>query len=269
VHSNQTSAEEVRRYWDRHPHGTQFINAPEIAAGSQEFFDRIRPNMDCYRFPYIMARIERESQTLRGKHLLEIGCGLGFDAIEFVKRGVRVTATDLTHANVELARQHFAFAGVTPEALQVEDAYDLSFPDATFDAVYSIGVLGQASDPARMIGEVHRVLKPGGRALICHAYRRPSLFYVLDWWSIVNTVSIGSEIPPVTHFFRETELRDFFKDFVIEEIAREQYRLIPSIRGGLKGAVFTWGLRPLYNLLPEAIAKPFANKASVIAVKPL
>jgi ubiquinone/menaquinone biosynthesis C-methylase UbiE len=263
------SVDEVRTYWERHPHGTQFVGKSEIAVGSKEFFDHIRPNMDCYRFPYIKARIEREGRRLKGKHLLEIGCGLGFDAIEFMKRGVRVTATDLTPANVELARQHFAVAGVTPEAIQVEDAFHLSFPDSTFDAVYSIGVLGQASDPVRMIGEVHRVLKPGGRALICHSYRRPSLFYVLDRWSIVNTVSIGSEIPPVTHFFTETELRDFFKDFVIEEIAREQYRLIPSIRGGLKGAVFTWGLRPLYNLLPEAIAKPFANKASVIAVKPL
>ena len=98
-----TSVDQIKAYWDRHPQGTQFVNCPEITVGSGEFFDHIRPHMDCYRFPYIMARIERESQRLRGKHLLEIGCGLGFDAIEFMKRGVRVTATDLTPANVDLA----------------------------------------------------------------------------------------------------------------------------------------------------------------------
>jgi SAM-dependent methyltransferase len=193
---------------------------------------------------------------------------LGFDAIEFMKRGVRVTATDLTPASVELAARHFAFARVTPEALRVEDAFALSFPDETFDAVYSIGVLLHASDPARMIRQVHRVLRPGGRALICHSYRRPSLFYGLQRLGFVDAVSIGSEAPPVTRFFSDAELRLLFRDFVIEMIEHEQYRLIPSIRGGLKGALFTWGLRPVYNLLPEAIAKQFANKASVIAVKP-
>lgn len=173
----ETTAEEVRAYWEGHPHGTQFLDA-DVPIGSTEFFDRIRPKMDCYRFPYIMARIEREARRLAGKHLLEIGCGLGFDAIEFVKLGVRVTATDLTPANVNLATRHFALAGVTPEAVRVEDAFDLSFPDATFDAVYSLGVLAHVAEPARMIAEIHRVLRPGGRALICHSYRRPSLFYV-------------------------------------------------------------------------------------------
>lgn len=263
------TGDEVRTYWERHPHGTQFVHKPEIAVGSKEFFDHIRPHMDCYRFPYIMARIEREGRRLEGKHLLEIGCGLGFDAIEFMKRGVRVTATDLTPANVELAARHFALAGVTPEAVRVEDAFDLSFADAMFDAVYSIGVLLHASDPARLVSEVYRVLKPGGRALICHSYRRPSLFYALQRLKLMDAVSIGSEVPPVTHFFSDAELRLLFHAFAIEALEHEQYSLIPSIRRGLKGTLFTWGLRPLYNLLPEAIAKRFANKVSVIAVKPL
>jgi ubiquinone/menaquinone biosynthesis C-methylase UbiE len=268
MEAGDTSVDQIKAYWDRHPQGTQFVNGPEITVGSREFFDHIRPHMDCYRFPYIMARIERESQRLRGKHLLEIGCGLGFDAIEFMKRGVRVTATDLTPANVDLAARHFAFAGVTPEALRVEDAFDLSFPDATFDAVYSIGVLGHASDPARMVEEVHRVLKPGGRALICQSYRRPSLFYGLQRLGLINAVSIGSEAPPVTHFFSEAELRLLFRDFDIEEIAREHYRLIPSVRRGFKPALYNHGLRPVYNRLPEALAKRGANKLSVIAIKP-
>ena len=193
---------------------------------------------------------------------------MGFDAIEFMKRGVRVTATDLTPANVDLAARHFAFAGVTPEALRVEDAFDLSFPDETFDAVYSIGVLGHASDPARMVEEVHRVLKPGGRALICHSYRRPSLFYGLQRLGLVDAVSIGDRAPPVTRFFSEAEVRLLFRDFEIEEIAREHYRLISSVRRGFKAVLYNYGLRPAYNLSPVALAKHYANKVSVVAVKP-
>ena len=67
-----------------------------IKPGTPEFFAHIRPWMNPYKFPWIMDRIERESKLLKGKHLLEIGCGMGYDSLEFLKRGVRVTATDLT-----------------------------------------------------------------------------------------------------------------------------------------------------------------------------
>jgi ubiquinone/menaquinone biosynthesis C-methylase UbiE len=262
------SAAEVADYWDRHPHGSQFLKDEQVEIGSREFFDLVRPQMDCYRFTHIIARIEREAAGLYGKHLLEIGCGLGFDAIEFMRRGVRVTATDLTPTNVALAKRHFELAGVQPEAVEVGDAYHLSFAEGTFDAVYSCGVLGQMEDPARALGEIHRVLKPGGRAIMSHVYRRPSLFYVLSRAGSSNVVSIEGETPPVTHFFTEAGFRELFQDFAIEQTEREHHRLIPSVRRGIKAALYNYGLRPVYNLAPEALAKRYANKMSVVAVKP-
>ena len=109
----------------------------------------------------LVDRIEREAAKLRGKHLVEIGCGMGFDSLEFLKRGVRVTATDLTPTAVELARKHFEIAGVKAEDVRVENALDLSFPDETFDAAWANGVLHATSDTPRAIREVRRVLKPG------------------------------------------------------------------------------------------------------------
>jgi SAM-dependent methyltransferase len=115
-----------------------------------------------------------EAQILRGKQLLEVGCGMGYDSLEFLKRGVRVTATDLTENAVLFAARHFEIAGVKPEAVRVENALHLSFPDASFDAVWANGVLHTTGDTQRAVDEVRRVLKPGGRAIISHFYRRPS-----------------------------------------------------------------------------------------------
>ena len=93
----------VHDYWNDHTLGLQYVTDPQLVLGSRAFFDHIRPWMNPFKFPWIMARIEREASLLRGQHLLEIGCGMGYDSLEFIKRGVRVTATDLALMGVTLA----------------------------------------------------------------------------------------------------------------------------------------------------------------------
>jgi cyclopropane fatty-acyl-phospholipid synthase-like methyltransferase len=84
----------VHDYWNTHTLGFQYVTDNNIEVGSPAFFEHIRPWMNPYKFPWIMDRIEREAKFLKGKQLLEIGCGMGYDSLEFLKRGVRVTATD-------------------------------------------------------------------------------------------------------------------------------------------------------------------------------
>ena len=72
----------VRDYWDSHTLGLQYVRDNSLVVGSPEFFAHIRPWMNPYKFPWIMARIEREAAQLQGCHLLEIGCGMGFDSLE-------------------------------------------------------------------------------------------------------------------------------------------------------------------------------------------
>ena len=99
------SVSAVRDYWNSHTLGLQYVRDKSLAVGTPQFFAHIRPWMNPYKFPWIMQRIERESKLLKGKHLLEIGCGMGYDSLEFLKRGVKVTATDLTPSAAELAYQ--------------------------------------------------------------------------------------------------------------------------------------------------------------------
>jgi ubiquinone/menaquinone biosynthesis C-methylase UbiE len=264
--TQSTLSTAVREYWDSHTLGKQYVRDRTLKPGTPEFFAHIRPWMNPYKFPWIMDRINRESALLKGKHLLEIGCGMGFDSLEFLKRGVRVTATDLTPNAVALARKHFDFEGVQAEEVRVETVLALTFPDETFDAVWANGVLHATGDTALAIRECRRVLKTGGRAIISHFYRKPSWMYWLNRYGREN-IEYKEQDPPVNEFYTEREILAMFEGFVIEEVAREHHRALPVHRFGLKAALYHYGFRPLYNLVPAPLAKLFAYKLSVTAVK--
>jgi ubiquinone/menaquinone biosynthesis C-methylase UbiE len=262
----KNTVDEVRAYWDSHPLGVQYVSREGLDVGSPEFFANIRPWMNPYKFPWIMERIDRESRGLQGKHLLEIGCGMGFDSLEFLKRGVRVTATDLTPTAVGLAKRHFDVEGVRAEAVQTENALELSFADDTFDAVWSNGVLHATGDTRRAIAEARRVLKPGGRAMISHFYRKPSWMWWMHRWGREN-IEHKDQDPPVNEFYTEAEIRDFFEGFEIVEAVQEHYRALPVARRGLKAGLYTYAFKPVYNLLPAPLARRLAYKYSITAVK--
>ncbi len=234
--------------------------------GSREFFDYIRPWMNPYKFPWIMERIEREAAILHDGHLLEVGCGMGFDSLEFLKRGVKVTATDLTPNAVELTRRHFELEGVEAEDVRVESLPDLSFSDETFDAVWANGVLHHTGDTEGAVRETRRVLRPNGRAIISHFYRRPSWMYWVSRLGREN-IEFREEDPPVTRFYTEHEILAMFAGFRIESVAREHYRALPVARRGMKAMLYTRFFKPAYNAVPARVAERLAYKFSVTAVK--
>jgi SAM-dependent methyltransferase len=256
----------IHDYWNTHTLGLQYMTDTSLPIGSPEFFEHIRPWMNPYKFPWIMARIEREAALLRGKHLLEVGCGMGYDSLEFLKRGVRVTATDLTPNAVRIAQRHFGVAGVQAEAVRTANALDLPFPDNTFDAVWANGVLHATGDTALAVREVGRVLKPAGRSIISHFYRKPSWMDLLRRFGREN-IEHKDEDPPVNEFLSERTIEGFFEGFRIVEAVREHHRALPVRRSGLKALLYTFGFRPLYNLIPEALALRLAYKYSITAVK--
>lgn len=265
-HTDPAVREAIFEYWNEHTLGLQYVTDTSIEIGSPEFFRHIQKWMNPYKFPWIMDRINSESQILRGKHLLEIGCGMGYDSLEFLKRGVLVTATDLTPNAVKMARRHFEIEGVQPEDVRVESVLDLSFDDCTFDAVWANGVIHATGNTQRAVDEIRRVLKPGGRVVISHFYRKPSWMYTLKQLPGVN-IEFEEEDPPVNDFLSEQECEAFFDGFEIKETVREHHRLLPVCRSGIKAALYNYGLKPAYNLLPDTIARRFAYKYSVTAEK--
>jgi ubiquinone/menaquinone biosynthesis C-methylase UbiE len=105
-----------------------------------------------------------------GDHVLIVGAGTGLD-IDFVPPGVAMTAIDVTPAMMKRLTRRAARAGRRVSA-QVMDARNLTFPDASFDAVIMHLILAVMPQPELGLKEAARVLKPGGRIAIFDKFLR-------------------------------------------------------------------------------------------------
>ena len=139
--------EQVRSFWSRTPCGSWDATAPE---GTAEYFAQIEQRR--YELEPFIHRFA-DFRSARGRSVLEIGVGLGTDHVQFARAGAELHGVDLTERGVELVRRRLELEGLTSE-LQVADAEQLPFADASFDYVYSWGVLHhtptrQARSPRR------------------------------------------------------------------------------------------------------------------------
>ncbi len=159
--------DEVREYWNSHPCGTQFT---DLEWGSREFFDEVEKfRYDTQPFMKKIAEFDK----FAGKRVLEIGCGLGTDLLQFARGGADVTGIDLTPNSIELVQKRFRMESLQVDA-RVADAENLPFANDSFDLIYSFGVLHHTPNTQKAIDEVYRVLKPGGRIIIM-LYNKTSL----------------------------------------------------------------------------------------------
>ena len=167
--SNAQLKDRVRDFWQAHPCGTKFANAQP---GSRLFYELVEQHRYDKEWHIPYAAGFDQAKNLR---VLEVGCGLGTDGAQFAKAGADYTGIDLTEAAVGLARRRFELFNL-PGTFRVADAEKLDFPDNSFDLVYSHGVLHHTPNTAGAIRELHRVLRPGGRALVM-LYHRDSYNY--------------------------------------------------------------------------------------------
>lgn len=114
-------------------------------------------------------------KEVRGKRVLEIGCGMGLHASLFAKAGAQITTMDLTQKASRLARRRFMQERIPASIIQA-DGETLPFPTETFDRIWSWGVIHHSSRTKVIVSEALRVLKPGG---LFHAmvYHRNSVRY--------------------------------------------------------------------------------------------
>jgi ubiquinone/menaquinone biosynthesis C-methylase UbiE len=113
---------------------------------------------------------------LAGKDVLEVGCGSGIAVQLFAEAGANVTAVDLTPWAVATTRKRLEAFGLDGEVLEA-DGENLPFGDASFDLVFSWGVIHHTTDMERALGELVRVLRPAG-TLVLMLYHRRSIFFL-------------------------------------------------------------------------------------------
>ena len=125
---NSRLKERVRAFWQEHPCGTKFADAPP---GSRKFFELVEEHRYSKEWHIPAAAGFGQSTNL---HVLEVGCGLGTDGAQFAKAGADYTGIDLTEAAIELAKKRFELFDL-PGTFRVADAEGLDFSDDSFDVV--------------------------------------------------------------------------------------------------------------------------------------
>jgi len=121
------------------------------------------------RSPWILERLKP------GSRVLDVGCGAGFLTNFLSEHGFDVTGVDLADKALAVAADRDTTRKVK---YQVGNAYELPFEKESFDAVCSMDVLEHVEDPARVIAEAARVLKPGGQFFF-YTFNRTWLAYLL------------------------------------------------------------------------------------------
>lgn len=164
----------ARDQWSKDPAGAVFGREHEF--GTREFFDAVENHRYQEYAPW-MPEVMGFNDFARAR-LLEVGCGMGTDLLQFARGGANVTGIDLTPRSIEISRRHLNIYGQQGN-FAITDAEKLPFANESFDVVYSNGVLHHTPDTAGAIREIHRVLRPGGAARVM-LYHRHSLHYWLQ-----------------------------------------------------------------------------------------
>ncbi len=124
---------------------------------SEGMFATIRYFVNPVRFGYF-------SRVLAGfaaHTMLDVGCGGGILSEEFARAGYRVTGIDPAPESIWAAREHALASGLEID-YRTGVGEELPFSDALFDIVVCCDVLEHVDDVPRVIGEIARVLRPGG-----------------------------------------------------------------------------------------------------------
>lgn len=119
--------------------------------------------------PALQRRLLSQLSLTEDDHVLDIGCGTGKTSDRLATQAGTVDALDLSHDQVDRARQSTAEARFLRGKPQ-----HLPYADDTFDAVVSVGAIIYVTDPGAALAEAYRVTRPGGRLLVA-GFNRPSL----------------------------------------------------------------------------------------------
>jgi 2-polyprenyl-3-methyl-5-hydroxy-6-metoxy-1,4-benzoquinol methylase len=257
-----TQISRVKEYWDRRPCNIRHSPAP---VGSRQYFDEVEARK-YFVEPHIPAFAQFD--RWHGKKVLEIGCGIGTDTINFARSGAQATSVDLSEKSLELARTRAAVFGLQEQIRFFPgNAEELSsfVPVEPYDLIYSFGVIHHTPHPDVVLDQLRQYTHPGTILKIMVYHRRS---YKVAWilltdgrgqfWNLQNLVAKNSEAQtgcPVTYTYTRREGRQLLArhGFRVREVQVEHifpYRISDYVQYRyVKEPYFRWMPQPLFRAL--------------------
>jgi ubiquinone/menaquinone biosynthesis C-methylase UbiE len=264
--SSEKSIADVRRYWDARPCNIRHSPKP---VGSKEYFDEVEARKYLVE-PHIPAFAEFERWS--GQRVLEVGCGIGTDAINFARAGAQLTAVDVSGESLRIAQER-------AEVMEVADRIRFVHADAEkltsalageepYDLVYSFGVVHHTPHPERALAEIRRLVAPGG-TLKLMVYHRLSwkVFWIVTvqgrgrFWKTDELVAEHSEAQtgsPVTFSYTRHGGRELVEQagFRVQDVSVDHvfpYRIGDYVQ-------YRYVKEPWFRWMPERLFRAFERR---------
>lgn len=222
--SDAPSIDQVYSYWNNSPCNIKHSNK-EI--GTKEYFQEVTERK-YFVEPHILEFAK--FQNYKGKHVLEVGCGIGTAAQSFVESGANYIGLDISDYSVELSKKRLELFGLTGgiytaniesiNKININYTNELGETSSfykTFDLVYSFGVLHHIPNINLAIRNIYELLKPGGEfKLMLYAkssYKYKQICSGSDQFEATDNV-------PIANVYTKKEVYELLKDFVNIEIVQ-------------------------------------------------
>jgi SAM-dependent methyltransferase len=229
----------VKQYWDNRPCNIRHSIAP---VGTKDFFDQVEKRK-YFVEPHIP--LFADFKKWRGKKVLEIGCGIGTDAVNFARAGAHYTGIELSEESLRLTEKRFNIYDLKG-SFYCGNAENLSLivPVEKYDLVYSFGVIHHSPHPEQIVCQVKKYLGSESEFRL--------MLYAKKSWKNVMIEAGFDQLEaqsrcPVAYTFNYEEIYSLLQDYKILDLRQEH--IFPYVIE--KYVNYEYELQPWFKAMPE------------------
>ena len=244
------SIEAVQNFWDQRPCNIRHSNAE---VGTREYFDEV----DARRYfvePHILNFVQFD--RYKGKRVLELGCGIGTDAIRFAKSGAIYTGIELSPKSLEVTKKRFDTYGLEGRLSvgNVENASEY-FEKGEFDLIYSFGVLHHTPSIANAFKSISDLATASTEIKI--------MVYAKNSWKSAM-IDSGLDQPeaqygcPIANVYSAEEIYALFNTAGLDLTSVSQDHIFSYIVEDYKN--FVYRKQPYFEVMPDDVFKALKSR---------
>lgn len=227
------------------------------------FFGAVKPFMPWKKRPFDPL-IDFES--LKQKDVLEIGVGHGSHAELIQPHCKSFTGIDLTETACQMTQKRFELLNLNANIVQM-DAEHMTFSDQSFDFIWSWGVIHHSADTSQIIRQMHRVLRPGGEAIVM-VYHRSFWKYFVEG-TLIRGILQGklfqhSSVEDIVQEASDGAIARYYTLDQWRQLCRGLFKVKNCLVFGQKTDLILLPSGPfksaLAKVFPDALARLFTNQ---------
>ena len=236
----KVTIDDVRTYWDDRPCN---VKHSKKEVGTKEYFDEVERKR--YTAEPHIPPFAGFSST-KGKKVLEVGCGMATEGINYARAGATYTGTDLSTESLDLAKKRFKVYN-NKGNFYLGNSEELSsfVPVETYDLIYSFGVIHHSPHPEKIISEIKKYMNKDSTLKI--------MLYASESWKNYM-IEAGYDQPeaqygcPIANTYTKDEVRKLLDGF---DVTIEQYHIFPYQIEPYKRGEFV--KQPWFEAMPDEI----------------